>query len=173
MSTNVPAAINAAKVYIDGSNEVTGIAEVTLPELKFMVAEIEGFDIAGKIEEPIIGSTDVMDLVMKFSAINGDISNINDQQAHTFHLRAAQQHINSATGNAVLKGLKVDIKGKVKEFKGGTVKAGEKTETEIVISCLAYKVTLDGKEIINIDKLGFKSSINGIDQAKRFQSLLS
>ena len=65
------------------------------------------------------------------------------------------------------------IKGKVKEFKGGTVKAGEKTETEIVISCLAYKVTLDGKEIINIDKLGFKSSINGVDQAKRFQSLLS
>ena len=173
MSTNVPAAINAAKVYVDGSNEVTGIAEVTLPELKFMVAEIEGFDIAGQIEEPIIGSTDVMDLVMKFSAINGDISNINDQQAHTFHLRAAQQHIDSATGNAVLKGLKVDIKGKVKEFKGGTVKAGEKTETEIVISCLAYKVTLDGKEIINIDKLGFKSSINGVDQAKRFQSLLS
>ena len=114
MSTNVPAAINAAKVYVDGSNEVTGIAEVTLPELKFMVAEIEGFDIAGKIEEPIIGSTDVMGLVMKFSAINGDISNINDQQAHTFHLRAAQQHIDSATGNAVLKGLKVDIKGKVK-----------------------------------------------------------
>ena len=35
------------------------------------------------------------------------------------------------------------------------------------------KVTLDGKEIINIDKLGFKSSINGVDQAKRFQSLLS
>ena len=88
-------------------------------------------------------------------------------------MRAAQQHIDSATGNAVLKGLKVDIKGKVKEFKGGTVKAGEKTETEIVISCLAYKVTLDGKEIINIDKLGFKSSINGVDQAKRFQSLLS
>ncbi len=30
MSTNVPAAINAAKVYVDGSNEVTGIAEVKL-----------------------------------------------------------------------------------------------------------------------------------------------
>lgn len=173
MSLNVPAAINAARVYVDGSNEVAGIAEVTLPELKFMVAEIEGFDIAGKLEEPILGSTDVMDLVMKFSALNGDISNINDQQAHTFHLRAAQQHINSATGNTVLKGLKVDIKGKVKEFKAGTVKTGEKTETEIVISCLAYKVSLDGKEIINIDKLGFKSSINGIDHAVRLQSLLS
>jgi P2 family phage contractile tail tube protein len=169
----IPAGINAARVYVDGDKEHIGIAEVDMPEVNYTTIDLEGYDIAGKYEEPILGHTDQLDATLKFTSLNRSIDYINDQKVHTIQLRAAHQNVNRATGEGQLVSLKVDIRGKVKEFKPGTVKTGDKTDSEITFTCQVYKITMDGVEMVNIDKFNRISSVNGIDAMEIVRNLIS
>mgnify|MGYP003600067545 CR=1 FL=1 len=170
---NMPVGVNAANVYIDGGKQHIGVAEVDLPEVKYTTIDLEGYDIAGKYEEPIVGHTDQLDATIKFTSLNRSIDYINDQKVHNIQLRASHQNVNKATGEAQLVGLKIDLRGKVKEFKPGTVKTGDKTDAEITFTCQVYKVHMDGVEMINIDKFNRISSVNGIDAMAVIRNLIS
>lgn len=170
---NIPVGVNAARVYTDGHNEQIGVAEVSLPEVKYTTIDLEGYDIAGKYEEPVIGHTDQLDVGIKFTSLNRTINYLNDQKVHTIQLRASHQNVNSATGEEQLVGIKVDIRGKVKEFKPGAVKVGDKTDAEITFTCQTYKVYMDGVEIVNIDKFNRISSVGGIDAMEAIRNLIS
>ena len=169
----IPSAVNAAKVYVDGGKMHVGIAEVGLPEVKNTTAELEGFDVGGKLEEPIVGHTYQLDLTLKFMSLNTTIDYVNNQDVHTIQVRASHQFVDPATGKNVFIGVKVDARGKIKEFKPGTIKTGEKTDAELVMSCQYYKVEMGGTEMVHIDKLNLIGSVEGIDLMSTIKNLIT
>lgn len=56
------------------------------------------------------------------------------------------------------------MRGRHTELDGGNSKAGEKTETSIKSALTYYKMTIDGKEMIEIDMLNSVLNIEGKDR---------
>lgn len=48
----IPEVINDMRAYIDGADDLIGVNEVELPDLKSLTEDIEGIGVAGKIEAP-------------------------------------------------------------------------------------------------------------------------
>ncbi|WP_421081877.1 phage major tail tube protein, partial [Serratia fonticola] len=49
----------------------------------------------------------------------------------------------------------------------GEQKQGEDTETKITTQCTYYKLTIDGKERIEIDTINMIERVNGVDMLER------
>ena len=60
----IPEVINDMRAYIDGADDLIGVNEVELPDLKSLTEDIEGIGVAGKIEAPIAGHFDSLELKM-------------------------------------------------------------------------------------------------------------
>ncbi|MCL2894315.1 MULTISPECIES: phage major tail tube protein [Brenneria] len=59
--------------------------------------------------------------------------------------------------------VEVVMRGRHKEIDGGESKQGEDTETKISTQCTYYKLTIDGKEMIEIDTINMIERVNGVD----------
>ncbi|HDL8747286.1 TPA: phage major tail tube protein, partial [Yersinia enterocolitica] len=55
------------------------------------------------------------------------------------------------------------IRGRHKEIDGGESKQGEYTETKVSTQCTYYKLTIDGKVVMEIDVVNLIEIVNGVD----------
>ncbi|WP_409306171.1 phage major tail tube protein [Pectobacterium sp. B1J-3] len=63
--------------------------------------------------------------------------------------------------------VEVVMRGRHKEMDGGESKQGEDTETKISTQCTYYKLTIDGKEMIEIDTINMIERVNGVDRLEQ------
>lgn len=63
--------------------------------------------------------------------------------------------------------VEVVVRGRHKEFDGGDSKQGEDTETKITTVCTYYKLTMNGKELIEIDTINMIEKVNGVDRLEQ------
>lgn len=59
--------------------------------------------------------------------------------------------------------LEVVMRGRHKEIDTGDFKQGEDTETKVSTDCTYYKLSIDGKELIEIDTINMVEKVNGVD----------
>ena len=60
--------------------------------------------------------------------------------------------------------VEVVVKGRHEEIDMGDQEPGEDTEHKVVTNCTYYKLTVNGVVEIEIDILGFKETIGGVDR---------
>ncbi|HEY1843641.1 MAG TPA: phage major tail tube protein [Buttiauxella sp.] len=63
--------------------------------------------------------------------------------------------------------VEIVVRGRHKEFDGGDSKQGEDTETKISTVCTYYKLTMNGKELIEIDTINMIEKVNGVDRLEQ------
>ncbi|WP_350316453.1 phage major tail tube protein [Pectobacterium aroidearum] len=63
--------------------------------------------------------------------------------------------------------VEVVMRGRHKEIDGGSSKQGEDTETKISTQCTYYKLTIDGKEMIEIDTINMIERVVGVDRLEQ------
>ncbi|GKX44582.1 major tail tube protein [Pectobacterium carotovorum subsp. carotovorum] len=63
--------------------------------------------------------------------------------------------------------VEVVMRGRHKEIDGGESKEGEDTETKISTQCTYYKLTIDGKEMIEIDTINMIERVVGVDRLEQ------
>ena len=82
------------------------------------------------------------------------------------------QEVKQANGVFVLKAFVAYVSGIPREDVSATVRVGENTQGTLNIDTLKYRLTEDGKEIRNVDKLAGVLRINGEDYRKEINALL-
>ncbi|WP_034911911.1 phage major tail tube protein [Erwinia sp. 9145] len=60
--------------------------------------------------------------------------------------------------------VEVMMRGRQKEIDTGENKPGEDTEAKITVICTYFKLTMDGKELVEIDTVNMVEKINGVDR---------
>lgn len=90
-------AIANAAIY-ESEVEYRGIADIQLPTIEQLVAEIEGAGIAGKYTSPIIGHINSMKMTITFRLVTDETYKLATPDAHTIEIRSSQQHRDSGTG---------------------------------------------------------------------------
>ncbi|WP_306583772.1 phage major tail tube protein [Fusobacterium ulcerans] len=149
----IPVVINNAIVRKNGDNILQGIASVTLPKLSKKSESLEAFGVAGTVDVPVESHYEAMTTNLKFVNMTQDAA-MDDGEVLNLNIEAAIQVVDKETHktNKIVT-LIADIKGMIKEENFGDLSSGGKAETEIVIATTYYKLTIDGKEIFELDVL--------------------
>jgi len=80
-------------------------------------------------------------------------------------IRFAGSYQRDDTGETVA--VEVVMRGRQKEIDTGEGKQGEDTESKISVICTYFRLTMDGKELIEIDTLNMVEKVNGTDRLEQ------
>ena len=167
---NIPDKINMFNVYHKGTKLIGVSDEVTLPDLESMTETISGAGILGEIDSPTVGQYGSMEMEIPFRILSTDMfSLISPEQVVDVTLRASEQTL--ASNGLDFKGVRVVVRGLFKKFTGGSVKQGSPTNSSVTVELLYYVLELDGKKVMELDKLNGVCVVNGKDVLSKARSL--
>ena len=140
--TKLPLAIVDADLYINGTNNLEGVGEVELPNIEYATVTTEQFGMAAEFEAPLIGHYKKMSVKIKMDSMNDTLLNFNNSDSIQVECLGALQELNRMTHSPKITGVDATMKGFITKFD-------------------YYKLTINGKTIINIDVLNGIASVNG------------
>lgn len=149
-------------VYEDAT-EFLGIADITLPEISNIIAEIEGAGINGKYESPILGQIEPMSTTFNFRTITRAAIRLFEPRRHTLALMAAQQNQDPTKGIVGVTGVKHVLTTLPKKFNLGKLATATAADVSGEYAVAYYANYIDGKKMIEIDPLDYLFYVNGQD----------
>ena len=159
---NVPEKLINFRVYQNG-DDLIGIADVTLPTLDSMTETVKGAGIAGEIDSPVLGHYSSMELELNWRTIEDTSVILASPQGVQLDLRGAQQIYDSSAAAYVVVPVKVVVSGVPKSTELGKLDVGTTSDTKNTIEVNYIKVTIDGSEVLEVDKFNYICSIGGTD----------
>lgn len=169
MAKNIPDKINDFNVYEDGDRLIGIGEEVTLPDIEMLSETV--IVPGGEVDSPTIGQFASGQVEIPFQSLTEDIFGLmNPLKSTNITLRASQQEMNG-NGDIVFRGIRAVFRGRPKTLTPGSIKKGSGTSTTLAIEWTYYLLELDGKKMVEIDKLNSVFKINGIDILARSKSL--
>lgn len=151
------------KVYNADGTEYYGITSLDFPELKKATTEIKGSGILGSIDAPIEFALESISSTLNFRTLQRNMIKFLDAGKKSFTCVLLTQETDVATLAPVYKGWKVLLEGKSKSVQLGKAESGESSDSSCELEVYHIKVTQDGEEILDINKLGGVYKILGVD----------
>lgn len=156
--------VNRFNTYKKG-NKLIGVAgELNLPEVTNLTDTMEGAGTGGNMDIPVIGLIEDMEMEVGFMSLCEDIFSVMDPtESADLSFNGALQGTDPGTGAIQYQQLAIAIRGIVKKFTGGTLKSGGKMDSRATLGLSYYKITIDGKVMLEIDRFNGVFTINGKD----------
>lgn len=163
---------NRYNVYKKGKQLIGVSSEITLPEVTNLTETLEGAGTGGTMEVPVIGLIDNMEAEIKFATLCDDIFSIMDpRESADISVNGALQGQDSGTGAIAYQQFSATMRGTVKKFTPGTVKAGGKMDSSVALNLSYYKLVVNGKTKLEIDRLNGVYIINGKDVMEEIRNM--
>ena len=156
----IPQSLSNLNLFVDGISFQGECTSLTLPKLTLKMEEHRagGMDIPVEMDqgmekqEAAFTTTGVRRESLKFFGLA-------DGTAFNGTFRGAFRGLKGA-----IKPVIVTMRGSLKEVDLGDWKSGDKAEIKHALSLTYYKLEVDGRLIYEIDALGMKRVIDGVDQ---------
>lgn len=156
----LPRALKNFNAYNDGNSFMGVIEEVKLPKLSRKMEDFRGGGMDGPVDidvgqekieiEQVCGGF-VLDAYKAYGMT----------KANGVLIRFAGSYQRDDT--AEVQSVEVVVRGRHSEIDPGDAKGGDKGKTTIKSSLSYYKLTVDGKDVIEIDLLAFIFIVDGTD----------
>ena len=163
----LPRNMKFMKLFNDGRRYMGVATAVTLPKLTGKLENYRGGGMPGSA--PIDCGLDDDALAMEFTLGGFADETLWSQYAapgaDKVLLRFTGSYQRDDTGE--ISAVEVVMRGRHKEIDGGESKQGEATETKISTQCTYYKLTIDGKEMIEIDTINMIERVVGVDRLEQ------
>ena len=158
----VPEKLINFRVYKDGA-DLIGLADVTMPSFDAVTDTVKGAGLAGEIDSPVIGHFKSMEVQLNWRTVTKDNSFLAKPESVNLDLRGAQQVYDSSTGKFKTSRLKVVVRGVPKKFEMGKLDMGASVGSSNTLEVNYIKVTLDDKDVIELDKFNYIYKVDGED----------
>lgn len=167
----IPTKINKYNVYNAG-NRLLGMGdEMTLPDFEVSSETISGAGILGEIDDPTVGYFTNQEIEIPFRVLDPEAVDMMDMtKAVQLMIRGAQQTTNSE-GDIEFRQMRVVVRGRCKKFSPGKVKAGNPMDTSVTLTVLYILIELDGKSILELDKMNPKYEVNGVNVLAKIEEM--
>jgi len=159
------------QVY-ENSIEYYGMAEVTLPELSFIVNEVKGAGISGTYESVILGHLEALTLGLNFRTLVKDAIALLEPRDHQIDLRVAQQDKDTVSGETKVMALKHLFVVKPKKLSPGKVAPATPADASGEYAVTYWATFIAGKKALEIDILNFICFVNGKDYLAEVRAAL-
>lgn len=164
----IPETLANLNLFVDGVSFQGDVPSLTLPKLTLKMEEHRG----GGMDAPV-----ELDMGMEKQEANFTTTGVRRESLKFFGL--ADSTAFNGTFRGAYKGLKgkvtpviVTLRGMLKEVDMGDWKAGDKAEIKHAVGLTYYKLEVDGRTVYEIDPLGMRRVINGVDQLAAQRSAL-
>ena len=87
----IPDKLINAKVYMEGSSALLGVADIELPSLEYVTESMSGLGIAGELDTPVIGHFKAISLKLKWNTVNENAVTLLAPKTHQLDVRASVQ----------------------------------------------------------------------------------
>ncbi|MGE8411916.1 MAG: phage major tail tube protein [Pseudomonas sp.] len=164
----IPETLANMNLFVDGISFQGDVPSLTLPKLTL------------KTEEHRVGGMDMpieLDMGMEKQEAGFTTTGVRRESLKLFGLTDSSAF--NGVFRGAFKGLKgkttpviVTLRGLLKEVDMGDWKSGDKAEIKHNVALSYYKLEVDGRLIYEIDALGMKRVINGVDQLAAQRSAL-
>ena len=162
--TNVPEVINNYNVYNNGNVLVGVSGAVTLPTFDAITEEVSGAGILGTYDTAVVGMYGSMSQEIPFRILDKDIFTLmNPSELVDLTFRASAQSTVKSTGAIDYKGMRVVERGRLKSFTPGKLELGKQMDASVTLELLYILVEIDGKTMLEYDKLNSVFVVNGKD----------
>ncbi|HAI0897445.1 TPA: phage major tail tube protein [Escherichia coli] len=163
----MPRKLKLMNVFLNGYSYQGVAKSVTLPKL---TRKLENYRAAGMNgSAPVDLGLDDDALSMEWSLGGFPDSVIWELYAATgvdaVPIRFAGSYQRDDTGETVA--VEVVMRGRQKEIDTGEGKQGEDTESKISVVCTYFRLTMDGKELVEIDTINMIEKVNGVDRLEQ------
>lgn len=169
----VPEVVVGFKVYDGNGSEIIGITDkMSLAKLASKVATITGAGIAGAYDVPVVGHFDSIKQEVPFRVAHKPMFAIaNPMKVVTLNMRGAVQVTDKSTGVSDYTGIRYMIKGRSLDVAPGEVVLGQIMNASVVVEATTIIYEIDGKKMIELDKLNNKYEIDGVDYMEKVRRL--
>jgi len=156
----IPETLANLNLFVDGISFQGDVPSLTLPKLTL------------KMEEHRPGGMDMpveLDMGMEKQEANFTTTGVRREALKFFGLADGSAFNGTFRGafkglRGVIKPVAVTLRGTLKEIDMGDWKAGDKAEIKHGVSLNYYKLEVDGRVVYEIDALGMRRVIDGVDQ---------
>lgn len=156
----LPSVLKNFNLFNEGASYMGIADEVKLPKLKRKMDDFRG----GGMNGPVKVDLGQEGLEMEFTCA-GIMQQVLQQYGTTkaagIGLRFAGAYQRDDTG--VVQAVEVVVRGRHEELDMGDAKAGDKGKTVVKSTLTYYKLSLDGKAVIEIDLLNMIEMVNDVD----------
>lgn len=164
MAINViPERLNDFRVYLDGSTDLFGIADIELPSFEALTETVSGAGIAGEYESPTLGHFGSMKLTLNWRTVTKDLLRLLRQRAQRLDCRGAFQEYDAASGSHHIRQVRVVVQGLPTTVSPGSFEKNAASDGSTEIEVLYIKIDIDGSTIVELDKLNYKFVVDGVD----------
>ena len=163
----LPKILKNFNAFVDGKGFAGRIDEIKLPKLSLKTEEFRagGMDIPIQID---LGM-EKLEAELTFAEYDPDLFRLfglTDNSGIAFTLRGGLQ--SAASTESVV----INLRGILTELDPGSWKPGDKSNLKCTVSASYYKLTIDNRELIEIDAENMIRKINGSDQLSSLRSAL-
>lgn len=168
---NVPEIINNFNAYNKGNVLVGVTGSVALPNFDAITETISGAGILGEYETSIVGMYGSMEQEVPFRILDSDCFTImNPTELVDLTFRASAQSTVKSTGAIDYKGMRIVERGRLKAFEPGKLELGKQMDAKVKLELLYILIEIDGKTMVEYDKLNSVFVVNGVDLLKKVRA---
>lgn len=152
------------EVYDGDSNRFMGSTSVDLPDIEFETTDISGAGISGKLSFPVRGNFSNLTTTLHFRTLTAHGCKLLNQNAgHHVSLRGVKEVVDAGSGERKFVPVRVDVRCHATKLTAGKLEPGETMDTELELMLDAVTITIDGVEVLAVDKFNYRYAVNGQD----------
>jgi len=159
----LPKKLKYLNLFADGNSFQGEVTAITLPKLSRKLDPFRGGGMNGAAHIDNGLEDDALDVEWTIGGINELV--LSQWGASAVPLRYTGSYQRDDTAEIVA--VEIELRGKHQAFDFGEGKQGEDTETKITTKCTYYKLTWNGKELIEIDTVNMVEKVNGVDRLEQ------
>lgn len=159
----IPERLNDFRVYADGTTDLLGVANIELPSFEALTETVSGAGIAGEYESPVIGHFGSMKLTLNWRTVTKDSLKLLRQRAQRLDCRGVFQEYDAASGSHRFPQVRVVVQGLPTTSSLGSFEKNSASDGSTELEILYIKIEIDGKTVVELDKLNYKFVVDGTD----------
>jgi P2 family phage contractile tail tube protein len=150
-------------VYDGDSQDLLGVAEVTLPSFEAMTETISGAGIAGEMDMPVLGHFGGMTVEISWRTMTVDATKLSKQVGHKFDMRASIEQYDEQNATISSIPMKIVMVTVPKTLNLGNLNVGAGSDSSNEFECSYIKVLINNEEVVELDKFNYIYRVHGVD----------
>jgi len=169
--TLIPEIINEYNAYRNGNKMIGVTGATTLPSMDAITETINGAGILGSYETAVPGQYGSLEQDIPFRNLDEDAFGLMDPSSPVdLTLRGSEQLTDSGTGALTYRPVRVVERGRLKSFTPGKLENGKMMEASVKLELFYILIEIDGKSMLEYDKLNGVFKVKGKDMLKKIKS---
>lgn len=172
MSNIIPEILEDLRIYLNGSTDLRGVADVQLPSFEPLSETVSGAGILGEYETSTPGQFSSLKTTINWRMVTSNLIEFLKPVPIQLECRMANKELDSGSGTQKYSAVRISMLGRPGKNDLGTAKKMGTYDASTEIEILYILIEIDGKVLVELDKPNYKYVVDGVDYMAEVKAAL-